>query len=337
MSILTNHMLMAAAGARGSGPSVADVFKTTTYSGNGAATRIFGGGPDMAGLGGLAIHKARNAIDGWVWEDSVRGAGNWMDSSANTPSAYASNAVKSFNSDGVTIGDDVWMNQAGDTYVQYLIARSEKFFDVVTYTGDGVGGRSVPHNLGCTPGMIVVKRTNATTAWLVQHRGVPQNSGAPGYLYLNAQNNAATGAAFVWPQAADDTAFFLGTEPSLNASGGTYVAYIFAHDTASDGLIQCGSYTGNGSTTGPVVSLGWKPQWLLVRGYNLAGDWGVFDAARSPGNPRDKYLNAASSGQEGSGRAFDFLPTGFQPKNSEFDTNSSGGQYIYMAIRAEGV
>jgi hypothetical protein len=31
-------------------------------------------------------------------------------------------------------------------------------------------------------------------------------------------------------------------------------------------VISCGSYTGNGSATGPVIDLGYEPQWVLIKG-----------------------------------------------------------------------
>jgi hypothetical protein len=53
------------------------------------------------------------------------------------------------------------------------------------------------------------------------------------------------------------TQFTVGTKDGTNASGGTYVAYLFAHDAGgfgdagTDSVVSCGSYTGNGSTSGP--------------------------------------------------------------------------------------
>ena len=60
------------------------------------------------------------------------------------------------------------------------------------------------------------------------------------------------------------TDFTGGSNVDVNASGGTYVAYLFAHNDGDgefgpDGdadIIKCGSYTGNGSTNGPEIDLG---------------------------------------------------------------------------------
>ena len=42
-------------------------------------------------------------------------------------------------------------------------------FDVVTWTGDGVTGRQIPHSMGKTPEMMWVKRRSNTEDWTVYH------------------------------------------------------------------------------------------------------------------------------------------------------------------------
>jgi hypothetical protein len=72
----------------------------------------------------------------------------------------------------------------------------------------------------------------------------------------------------------------------------TYVAYLFAHDPlgpsgdGSDGLIACGSYTGNGSTDGPEIDLGWEPQWVLAKKSDTFWRWlGYGDTMRGFATP----------------------------------------------------
>ena len=43
--------------------------------------------------------------------------------------------------------------------------------DVVTYKGDGVAGRQLPHGLSKTPEMMWVKRRDGTADWQVFHKG----------------------------------------------------------------------------------------------------------------------------------------------------------------------
>ena len=109
-----------------------------------------------------------------------------------------------------------------------------------------------------------------------------------------------------------------------NESGSTYVAYLFAHNDSGDGgfgpdgdadIIKSGSYTGNGSSTGPSINLGFEPQWVMIkRASGGTGGWFIFDAMRgivTGGN--DSTLQAESSGAEGTGDNRILLTaTGFQ-------------------------
>jgi hypothetical protein len=121
---------------------------------------------------------------------------------------------------------------------------------VVTYTGTGVN-RTVSHNLGSVPGCIIVKRTDTTGDWQVYHRA---NTANPETDYLVLNSTAATADSNTrWNDTAPtDAVFSLGTEATVNASGGTYVAYLFAHDAGGFGddgeqnVISCGSLYWNG-------------------------------------------------------------------------------------------
>jgi hypothetical protein len=129
---------------------------------------------------------------------------------------------------------------------------------------------------------------------------------------------------------------------AINTSGETYVAYLFAHNaggfglTGTDNVISCGSYTGNGSTTGPTVNLGYEPQWILLKNATTGTtEWVLLDNMRGmavTGN--SQYLRPNSSGAESGFENF-LAPTatGFQVNSNDSWINSSGNTYIYIAIR----
>ncbi|MBQ4824367.1 hypothetical protein J4729_07365 [Leisingera sp. HS039] len=112
------------------------------------------------------------------------------------------------------------------------------------------------------------------------------------------------------------------------------MAYIFAHNPA--GVIQCGGYTGNGSTNpGNEVELGWEPQLVLVKPATRTGNWSMWDNQRFESTLPARVLLNASSAEQGLG-VFEFSPTGFKVKTTSADVNDHGNDYIFMAIRAEG-
>ena len=323
---------------RASGLDVADVFLANLRTGNGS-TQSVTGGPDMSGEGGLAISKRRNGVADWGWFDTERGATKFLSSNATTAETTDADTLTAFTSDGVTFGADTKFNTSSATYIDYLIRKAPKFFDVVTYTGTGLAA-SKAHSLGSVPGMIIVKRTDAAGDWCLWHRSVSDK-----LLYLNYTNaitpdfvGDGTNANETFSEDFHtDTTFGVGGASSqINVSGGTYIACIFAHDTTDGGFIQCGSYAGNGSSTGPIATLGWEPQWVLVKKTSGTGNWYIFDAKRSTSNPRTSVLRADLSNDEytNANNSIDFLSTGFQLKNASGGFNSSGATYVYMAIKA---
>ena len=316
---------------------IEDVFSCFLYTGNGTSQTITNG-IDLSGKGGMVWLKARSASSYNLITDSVRGATKAL--RAESIAANENVAGRSFYSTGFDINgsSDNYGNGTNTTYVSWTFREQAKFFDVVTWTGNGAN-RTIAHNLGSVPGCIIVKRTDTTADWAVYHRSLANTE----YLVLNTTDAKATGATW-WNSTTPTSAVFsLGTETSVNASGGTYVAYIFAHDAGgfglagTDNVISCGSYTGNGSANGPTVTLGYEPQWMLVKNITEAGDWYLVDVMRgwtalTSGN-NINYLNSNTPNPEDTDGAFAVTSTGFKLTVSTAAYNNSGSTYIYIAIR----
>lgn len=311
---------------------VDDVFSSYLYTGNGA-TQTINNGIDLAGEGGLAWLKPRtnNGNGSHVLVDSVRGVGlalftNQADAQSNQPST-----LTSFLSDGFLLGSSGLTNTTSNNFVSWTFRRAKKFFDIVTYTGNGVAERQIAHGLGVAPGMITGKSTSVTGDWSVYHRS------ASGDLKLNL-TNAQTGSRTLITAATESTFTVSG---AANINGAQYVAYLWAHDPSEDGIIQCGAYSGNGATVGPVIELGWEPQYVLLKGVNAAGtvgsggNWRIMDAMRGlppagEGQP-SPGLNANDASSEEMGQYLGINATGFQLRGTGY--NNSSGNYIYLAIR----
>jgi hypothetical protein len=325
--------------ATGGSEAVAETFSTTLYEGNSAEQTITNG-IDLAADGGMVWGKIRSSADNHWIVDSENGIGsngtyNYLQTNlTNGLSNFGDRSVKTFNSDGFTLANSTndQFNLSPETYVSWTFKKQTKFFDVVTYTGAGGLTQTVSHSLGSTPGTIIVKRTDGVGNWAVYHR----STGATKYLELEDTAAAVTNSTFWYDTEPTSTQFTVGNDSSVNNSGYSYVAYLFAHDTASDGLIQCGSYTGNGSTTGPVINLGWQPQWLLTKASTRTSDWTIVDSKRgviTGGN--DARLHPQSSEAEANNADIvDFLADGFQLTNTGTLNNGGGETYIYMAIRS---
>jgi hypothetical protein len=213
---------------------------------------------------------------------------------------------------------------------------------VVTYTGTG-SVQNIAHNLGSVPGCIIVKATSTASQWWVYHRETSTAPSANVVLALNLTDARQTNITAWNNTAPTSTVFTVGASTATNISGATYVAYIFAHDAGgfglegTDNVISCGSFTGNGSATGPSVNLGYEPQWVLFKNASAASSvgWILTDNLRGcQVNGTDRYLVPNLPQAETDTEYVDFTSTGFNINSALFaDVNGSGNTIIYIAIR----
>jgi hypothetical protein len=338
-------LLQAAAGnAGGDNLYVEDVFSTYLYKGNLSTTQTITNGIDLAGEGGLAWFKNRGTTEGHMLVDTLRG---WTATLQSNTTAAATNYTNggAFNSDGFTVAAN--LNDNTNNYASWTFRKAEKFFDVVTYTGTGVA-RTIAHNLGSVPACMIIKRTDlGSSNWFVYHIGIATPEGYE--ILLNSTANADTNSN-VWNNTAPtDSVFSIGAGPSpydWNASGGSYVAYLFASDAGgfgddgSESIIKCGSYTGNGSTDGPEIDLGFEPQFILLKNADAATssgttcNWRIYDAMRgwtTGGEEARLFPNLSNA--ENSNDDMDITATGFKVTNDQGSVNGSGQTIIYIVIR----
>jgi hypothetical protein len=330
----SRDIIFSAAGAGGDVNYIEDVFSTYLYTGNGS-TQTITNGIDLAGEGGLVWLKNRGAAWSNSLFDTSRGIGNYLQTNTTNAQASDVDSLTAFLSSGFNVGTaGSPYNGSGQTYCSWTFREQEKFFDVVTYTGNGTA-RTVAHNLGSVPGMIIVKRTNTTANWRVYHRSTGNQSS----LFLNLTNAASTGDTDIWNSTTPtSTEFSLGTNVGVNGSGDTYVAYLFAHDAGgfgtagTDNVISCGSYSGSGGAGNP-ITLGYEPQWILIKRTNASENWYMYDVMRGDSLTSQLQLQANFSGAEFDGGGSFPNATGFQFPSGDSAFNGSGSTYIYMAIR----
>jgi hypothetical protein len=254
MSKLAKALTAAAGNAGGDNLYVEDVFSTYLYTGTGSAQTITNG-IDLDGEGGLVWAKSRTNSRNNILSDTERGTGRVLFSNLTAAEDIDSTTITSYNSDGFSMGSSTLkMNTNGEDFASWTFRKAEKFFDVVTYAGNGVAGRTVAHNLGSTPAFIVVKQTSASGQnWKVWHQSV--NGGNAFGAFTTAAFDT-TQARFIWGDNAayippTSTTFTVSNDTGVNASSAAYVAYLFASDAGGFGddesIIKCGSYTGTGA------------------------------------------------------------------------------------------
>jgi hypothetical protein len=317
---------------------IEDVFSTYLYTGNGS-TQTITNGIDLSGQGGLVWIKGRTDNTAHSLTDTVNGAGTFLSSNTTTALTTSSDNVSAFSTTGFTasFSGPGKTNENNQTYVSWTFREQPKFFDIVTYTGTG-SNTTFAHSLGSVPGSIIVKRTDTAADWAVYHRSLANTE----YLVLNTTAAAATGATWWNSTTPTSTVFSVGTDASVNASGGTYVAYVFAHDASgfgtagTDNVISCGSYAGVGSTQQD-ITLGYEPQWVMIKRTDISDSWIMVDNMRGFFQTADNALCANNANSEAAtvsmSGAMQPTATGFHLYNANSAVNASGGTYIYIAIR----
>ena len=340
-------LLQAAAGsAGGGGLNVEEVFSTYLYTGNGTDNRAINNGIDLSGEGGMVWIKNRDFAFDHLIGDTERGITKGIKPNNTVPENNFSDRIKTVTSTGFTLGtaDDVNSSNTGYTgslmdYASWTFRKAPKFFDVVTYTGNGTS-QYINHNLGCEVGAIFIKRTDATANWSVYHRGQDATAPEDYYMILNLTDEASNNDGFWLDTAPTTTNFRVGNDNTVNASGGTYVAYLFAHNDGDgefgpDGdadIIKCGSWTTAG-TGSPEVNLGFEPQWIMFKRTDGTGDWRIYDTMRgwlgSDQASNAQWLKPNTSAAESTlSNSLYVTPTGFVSTGI-----GSGTDYIYIAIR----
>jgi hypothetical protein len=319
---------------------IEEVFSTYLYTGTGAA-RTITNGINLSANGGMVWGKVRSTAQGHIISDTVTGTQKGLTTNSTAAQYSDPQAITSFNSNGFTVGTTGEYNLNGATLASWTFRKQPKFFDIVTYTGNGVAGRTVAHNLGSVPGVMIVKCTDtAGEPWYVYHRSL----GATKHILLNSTDAAQTNIEPWNNTEPTSTVFTLAQYNSSNGNGKSYVAYLFAHDaggfgtTGADNVISCGSYVGNG-VAGRTVTLGWEPQFIMIKASTDVYGWHMIDTMRGTSSSSTNLLsqNMVSANTNGAEFAQNYgaLPTatGFYLNDSNNNGNGTGNTYIYIAIR----
>jgi hypothetical protein len=313
-----------------------DVFSTFLYEGN-SSTQTITNGIDLSGKGGLVWLKSRaSGSYDHQFVDTTRGSNKYINSNNTNAETTNTNRLTTFNTDGFALGASAQVNEApasgyAATYASWTFRKQPKFFDVVTWVGNNTA-RTISHNLGSVPGCIIVKNTENTSSWTVYHQSLGNTK------HLNLNETASEFTSTSWNNTTPtSTEFTIGSLNNVNASGDDFVAYVFAHNaggfglTGTDNVISCGSFTTDGSGNA-TVSLGYEPQWVLMKSSSAVAGWQLVDVMRGMSQTQVNALVPNTSAAEGSAASNYWFPTatGFELTNG---WAIAGATYIYIAIR----
>ena len=319
-----------------------DFFNAVTYIGDESGQTITTGfQPDFIWI------KTRNAAYNHQLVDAVRGNTKYVQSNTNAAETTTTDAVTSFISTGFTLGADTpgWVNQNSKEIVSWnwkagttsgltggtITPSAYSFnttsgFGVYAYTGTGVNA-TIPHGLGVTPSVMMIKNVDDTQAWAVYHIDV----GNTKRLTLNDTSVEATSAVTWNDTSPTSTIFSIGTNSRVNTNTEDYIAYVWA---PVKGYSHISSYTGSGNADGPFAYTGFRPAFILTKPSNNAdtNNWSIYDFKRIGYNVDNESLFPDTSDTETTTDDLDILSNGFKIKTTSSRVNGNNTNYVYMAF-----
>jgi len=323
-------------------------FQANAYSGASTQQTITNGGhsdlqPDLLWV------KRRDSSYPHMLFDSSRGVNSSLSADATDVEDTTTTYLASFNSDGFTTGTDSALADSGRTFVAWqwkanggstssntdgditstVQVNATAKFSILTYTGNATDGNTVGHGLGVKPDVIIVKGNHGDYNW--NNRYTALESLGNGYVLHLDLDGGTWNETNKFTTTAPTTAVFSLGNHGTNISGTAHVAYCWAE---VQGYSKFGSYTGNASTDGTFVYLGFKPAWLLIKRTDGSGNWILIDTKRDTHNVSFKDLNADRTAAEGGTTYYnmDLLSNGVKFRNLNAETNGSGTTYVYMAF-----
>ena len=283
--------------------------------------------------------------------DSARGATKYIRNNSTGAEVTDALTLKSFDSDGFTLGTDATNLEVNDntkTYVAWcwkggttsgittngsttITPSSYSFsstsgFSILKYTGNSTAGAKLAHGLGGCDAFLIKRTAASGDDWRTYNR----NLGGTKNTKLNSDDSSATGTNIFNDTDPDSVNITLGSHNSANASD-AMICYAFK---SIQGFSKFGTYKGNGNADGTYIHLGLRPAFVMLKRTDAADSWFMYDNKRSPFNVVDDYLIADGSGAEVSTSAvnLDLLSNGFKIRNTDNGHNNSSGTYLYIAF-----
>ena len=316
-----------------------DYFNTKLYTGTGAENAIsdIGFNPDWVWF------KKRSASEHHFVYDQVRGALKKIAPSNTNAEGTETQTLKSFDTGGYTLGTSAEVNGSSTTYVAWnwlangsgsansdgsisstVSANTTAGFSIVKWTGTG-SNATVGHGLSTAPRVIIAKNLGTTQNWFVFNKGL-YDTDSTAYINLNTTDGKSQSST-VWQSTAPTSSVF-STGAAFSAHD--YVAYCFSD---VKGFSKSGVYSGNNSSDGTYIHLGFKAAWVMVKRYGANGfGWAMYDNKRDPDNVVEGVLNADTTSAEDTATDWlDITSSGIKFRTTGGDVNASS-DYIYHAF-----
>ena len=324
-------------------PIPSENFEVVTYKGTGASKSIssLSFSPSF-----VWIKRYDASADHFLTFEKIETGKQWSTNSCSGRT-FNTDMITSFDSNGFTLGSNQNVNLLDGFFVAYCFNINEGVgvantdgsqnsnvevndktkISFITYSGTGFT-TTVGHGLGVVPEFLFTRDTNNPSCWWIWHKDFPFASN-----YLQFSSSSLNSDTSIWNNTVPDSSVFnLGNDANVNGSGRAFMAFAMA---SVDGFSKVSSYTGNGSTNGPVVNTGFQPAFIMVKGSTVASQWNIIDNKRDTTNPASHKLYANLSNAEAISDSLNFLSNGFEIITTDGGYNANGDTYIYIAFAGD--
>ena len=323
-------------------------FQSLAYTGQGGDNDAYTLSGDENLQPDLVWIKNRGTTNEHLMIDSVRGALKALNSNDATAEDSISNSLKSFNSDGFTLGGNASCNANNNTYASWSwkagtsigststsgsgtaktytgSVNADAGFSIINYVGNQTDGHTIPHHLAQKPDMILVKHLGDGQQWASQWSPL----GATKVMRFGTTNTVSDSNTRWNDTEPTSSVFTVGNEAECNTNNEEHIAYCFAN---KQGYLKVGSYKGNGNANGAFVYTGFRPAFLMYKNTTTADSYFLHDNRRQGYNDQNELLFADSTQAESTVDRIRFTANGFKTLDSDKGVNKSGDTYVYMAI-----
>lgn len=328
-------------------------YDAVQYSGTSNASTAVGGlnfSPDLVWIKNKTLYvdgQSNNMVF-----DVLRGATYYLNTDKTATQAALSTGLTSFNQTGFTPGTSTRTNETGSSYIAWcwdagsssssntagtvtstVTVNETAGFSIVQYnTGNNANAYTVGHGLGKVPKFIMLKGgyTTDTYNWDIYHASL----GPTKRLKINSTDGPEIQGGPWDNTAPSSTLIYQNNQGNFwYGANRNNIAYCWAE---IPGYSKFGSYNGVASSNGPVVNLGFKPAWLLIKRTDANGDyWNLMDNKRDPFNgnltTHRLYPNSINNDEVGS-VTVDFLANGFKIRDTNSNNNGGSMTYVYAAF-----
>jgi len=230
-----------------------------------------------------------------------------------TSTAFQADNIQSLTANGFTIGTNARVNQSGRTYHWVAFKANGQAMTVGTYTGNGTSQART--GVGFSPENVIVFGNNA-------QRAATRFSGSARTYRFDATTSVTGGISSL-----DADGFSVGNAVEANANAVAY-HYVAFNDVANS--IDVASYTGNNTDNRGIATVGFQPEYVLVRADdNTTGRPAVARPASLAADSSLLFTATAAAANQ-----IQALQAGGFQLGTSANVNANAVTYYYLALRS---